>query len=121
MTGTFKEFYKFVNCINPSICKVWEDFNNRPDPKEGDEYTYIDNLSAINELSFVKIFFDKVEFDPKFKNGVAFNYIFHKEDGEQIIIHSINDVYDPEKLTFEDNKDLYAFWIKCFPYSINKD
>jgi hypothetical protein len=118
MIGTFKEFCKFVNCFNPAIYKIWEDFHERPDPQEGDVYNYVDNLSQINELTFIKIIFDKVDFDPKFENGVAFNYIFHKEDGEQIIVHSINDVYDPSKLTFEDSKDLYAFWTKCFPVDI---
>ena len=107
MTGKFKDFYKFVKCVNSGICELWEDFNNRPDPNPGDEYMY-------ERTTFpFKIIFDKVEFDSKFENGVAFYYVFHTEDGDEFKIHSINDVYDTDKLT--DLRDLYRFWTDCKP------
>lgn len=106
MIGTFKDFYKFVKCFNPKLCNVWEDFHNRPDPKEGDVYMYGDE----------KIIFDNIIFDSKFKNGVAFFYNFHKENGDTVVVYSINDVYEPDKLLREELNDLYSFWTKCFPY-----
>ncbi len=106
MIGNFKDFYKFVKCFNPRLCNIWEDFYNRADPKRGDEYIYN------NE----KIIFDNVVFDSYFKNGVAFYYNFYNLTGDKISIHSINNVYDPDKLTKEDIEDLYGFWTKCYPY-----
>lgn len=118
MTGTYKDFYNFVKIRSPFLIQLWEDINNRPDPKEGDLYQFIDpniqnvEYSVLHTLPMKIGKFVKVEFDSKFKNGVAFYYIFNC-NGEIIKIHSINDVYDVSQLTLEDQLDLFGFWTKC--------
>ena len=125
MTGTYKDFYKFVSIRSPYLINLWEKFNNDPDPKEGDLYQFVDpNISNV-ELSVMHTMpmkigkFVKVEFDNNFKNGVAFYYIFDC-NGEIIKIHSIHDVEDVTKLTLEDQLDLFGFWTKCTPVN-NKE
>ena len=121
MIGTFKEFYKFVRCFNPELKVIWEDFHNRPNPKSGDKYIInffdSDNLDL---SKFGEVIFDKVDFDPTFKNGVAFIYRFHDENtGKEYIIRSINDVDDPKLLRYEELKDLYGFWKYSSPVKSN--
>jgi len=124
MTGTYKEFYHFASIRSPYIIELWEEFNNRPDPKEGDLFTFADpniqhvEYSVLHTLPMKTGKFVKVEFDSEFKNGVAFYYIFDC-NGEIVKIRSINDVEDVSKLTLEDQLDLYGFWTKCTPV-INK-
>ena len=125
MIGTYKNFYNFIKIISPYSVKLWEDFNNRPDPQEGDLFQFIDpnikyvEYSVMHTLPIKVGKFIKVEFDNEFKNGVAFYYIFNC-DGEIVKIHSINDVYDQSKLTLEEQLDLYGFWVKCTPIN-NKE
>lgn len=125
MTGTYKDFYNFVKIRSPFLIQLWEDINNRPDPKEGDLYQFIDpniqnvEYSVLHTLPMKTGKFVKVEFDSEFKNGVAFYYIFDC-NGEIIKIHSINDVYDVSQLTLEDELDLYGFWTKCHCVNNNK-
>ena len=108
MIGTYKEFFNFVNNKSPFICSLWEDFNTRKDPQNGDMFLvkYGDKC--------VKAIFDKVIFDGSFENGVAFFYIFISNNKE-IKIRSINDVYDNKLLTSEEKQDIYRFWIDCKP------
>jgi hypothetical protein len=124
MKINYKDFYRFVSIRSPFLINLWNDINNRPDPKVGDLFTFPDpNINNV-EFSVMHTWpmktgkFVKVEFDDKFKNGVAFYYIFDC-NGEIVKIHSINDVEDSSKLTLEDQLDLYGFWTKCTP--INKD
>ena len=125
MTGTYKDFYNFVKIRSPFLIQLWEDINNRPDPKEGDLYQFIDpniqnvEYSVLHTLPMKIGKFVKVEFDNEFKNGVAFYYIFDC-NGEIIKIHSINDVYDVSQLTLEDQLDLFGFWTKCTVVVNNK-
>lgn len=115
MTGTYKEFYNFVKLNNPAVCALWEDFNKRPDPQVGDEYMYFEPIPQMKVYTWT-IVFDNVLFDDKFENGVAFYYIFHRKDnGEEVRIHTINDVYDFDKLTMDDRQDLFGFWRNCIP------
>ena len=116
MIGTYKEFYQFVKENNSYICSLWEDFNNRPDPQVGDEFLLYYSITEMGVLTPLQVIFDKVLLDSKFKNGVAFYYIFHnKNTNEEIKVKSINSVDDISKLTIEDQKDLYGFWKTCFP------
>ena len=125
MIGTYKDFYKFVSIFAPYACEIWNDYHNRPDPKEGDMFNIL--YSDVNKVEYSVLHtvpmktckFVKVEFDPEFKNGVAFYYIFDC-NGETIKIHSINDVYDIEKLREEDHWDLFGFWTKCTPINNNE-
>lgn len=126
MKTTYKEFYKFANIISPFIVNLWNDYNNRPDPKEGDmfrimwPYKLSDiEMSVMHTIPMIDCKFIRVDFDPEFKNGVAFYYIFDNK-GEEIKIHSINDVYDIEKLREEDHWDLFGFWTKCTPINENE-
>ncbi len=120
MTGTYKDFYKFVSIRSPYLTNLWEKINNDPDPKEGDLYQFADpninnvELSVMHAIPMKIGKFVKVEFDNNFKNGVAFNYIFNC-NGDIVKIHSINDVEDITKLTLEEQLDLYGFWVKCTP------
>ena len=115
MTGTYKEFYNFVKLNAPIVCALWEDFNKRPDPQVGDEYMYFEPIPEMRVYNWI-IIFDKVLFDDKFENGVAFYYIFHRKDnGEEVRIHTINNVYDFDKLTVDDRQDLFSFWRNCVP------
>lgn len=119
----YKEFYKFITIISPTSIKLWESINTRPDPKEGDmfdivyPFTYEESLYNVSHTKqTIKGKFIKVEFDPEFKNGVAFYYIFENMyAGNEIRLHSINDVYDINDLTYKDVFDLYGFWTKCTP------
>lgn len=116
MKDNFKDFYKFIQINNPLLCSLWEDFNNRPDPNKGDEYIYFESINQLGVSYTSNIIFDKILFDDKFNNGVAFYYIFHRKDNdEEIKIHTINDVYDYTKLTVQDQLDVYGFWKKCVP------
>lgn len=125
MTGTYKDFYNFVKIRSPFLIQLWEDINNRPDPKEGNLYQFIDpniqnvEYSVLHTLPMKIGKFVKVEFDSEFKNGVAFYYIFNC-NGKEIKIRSINDVYDVTKLTFEDHLDLFGFWTRCELINNNK-
>ena len=112
MIGKYKDFYKFVKCFNSSICSIWEEFNNRKDPQPGDKFMInFYNTEMLDQSKYGEVIFDKVDFDPTFKNGVAFIYRFHDENtGEEYIIRSINDVDDPKLLRYEELKDLYGFW-----------
>ena len=120
MTGTYKDFYKFVSIRSPYLINLWETINNAPDPKEGDLYQFADpniqyvQYSVMHTMPMKIGKFVKVEFDNNFKNGVAFYYIFDC-NGEIVKIHSINDVEDVTKLTLEDQLDLFGFWTKCIP------
>ncbi len=116
----YKEFYHFISIRSPFLINLWNDINNRPDPKKGDLYRFPDpNINNV-ELSIMHTYpmkigkYVKVEFDSEFKNGVAFYYIFDC-NGEIYKIHSINDVEDTSKLTLEDQFDLFGFWTKCTP------
>jgi len=114
MTGTYKDFYKFVQLNSPDICNLWEDFNNRGDPTEGDEYMYFQKLLN-KEISYI-IVYDGILYDADFDNGVAFYYLFHRKDnGKEIKIHTINAVDDYKKLTDNDKTDLFRFWRDCIP------
>ena len=80
MIGTYKEFYEYVGLMAPFIKDLWEDIHNRPDPKEGDMFNIL-CAKSIEEVQYSTApmktsKFVKVEFDPEFKNGVAFYYIF---------------------------------------------
>jgi len=116
-----KEFYEFVGLFSPYILNIWEDIQNRPDPKAGDLFN-ISYPNSFNDIQYSVLHtipvktckFVKVEYDSEFKNGVAFYYIFDC-NGEIIKIHSINDVEDKSKLTAEEYWDLYGFWTKCIP------
>jgi hypothetical protein len=120
MKINYKDFYHFISIRSPYLIDLWNDINDRPDPKEGDMFRFPDpNINNI-ELSIMHTYpmkigkYVKVEFDPEFKNGVAFYYVFDC-NGEIYKIHSINDVEDPSKLTLEDQLDLFGFWTKCTP------
>lgn len=120
MKINYKEFYHFISIRSPYLIDLWNDINNRLDPKEGDLFRFPDpNIENI-ELSIIHTYpmktgkYVNVEFDSEFKNGVAFYYIFDC-NGEIYKIHSINDVEDPSKLTLEDQLDLFGFWTKCTP------
>ena len=125
MIGTYKEFYEYVRLMVPFIKDLWEDFHNRPDPKEGDMFNilYSDGnnveYSVLHTAPMKTCKFVKVEFDSEFKNGVAFYYIFDC-NGEIVKIHSINDVYDIDKLRDEDRWDLFGFWTHCEPIKDNE-
>lgn len=120
-----KEFYEYVGLIAPYVIDLWEDIQNRPDPKEGDIFNILCG-NSIEEVQYSVLHtapmktckFIKVEFDPEFKNGVAFYYIFDN-NGEIIKVHSINDVEDKSKLTPNEYFDLYGFWTKCKPIKDN--
>lgn len=101
----YKEFYHFVNWVQPEIVQLWEDYNNRPDPVAGDMFV----------LNGEEVSFERVFFDGAFENGVAFWYIFKNKSGEEVKCYSINDVYDPKKLTSDNVKDIYGFWHYCQP------
>ena len=114
MTGTYKEFYKFVQWMNPHICDLWEDFNNRPNPQIGDKFL-LRKDPQLNESSYQEITFKKVFFDINFRNGVAFWYIFEDENGNEVRVYSINDVYEYDKLTIDDISHILGFWQYCTP------
>lgn len=109
MTGTFKEFYKFIKTTNSDLCELWEDFHNRAYPQKGNKFRYKPRL--------LDIIFEKIDFDPEFKNGVAFWYYFKdaKDDNNIIKIHSINDVYDISLLKQDEKLDFLRFWKECEP------
>jgi len=112
MIGTCKDLEMFIKCIAPLEWKVYEDFHTRPDPKEGDRFSaYVSNK---DDMQYVIVTFIKVEFDPAFRNGVAFWYVFDN-NGEEFRIWSINDVNDPCKLSDEERKAIYGFWRYCSP------
>ena len=120
-----KEFYEYVGLIAPYVIDLWEDIQNRPDPKVGDMFNILceNNIeeiqySVLHTAPIKTCKFVKVEFDPEFKNGVAFYYIFNN-NGEIIKIHSINNVEDKSKLTINEYFDLYGFWTKCKPIKDN--
>lgn len=123
----YKEFYKFISIISPTSIKLWESINTRPDPKKGDmfdivyPFTYEETIYNISHTrTSIKAKFIKVEYDFEFKNGVAFYYIFENVyAGNEIRLHSINDVYDVTKLTVEETFDLFGFWTHCTPYIEN--
>ena len=116
MTGTYKEFYNFVKLNSPTVCSLWEDFNKRSDPQDGDEYMYFELISQMGVPCTSTIVFDNICFDDKFENGVAFYYIFHRKDNdEEVRIHTINNVYDFDILTADDRQDLFGFWRNCVP------
>lgn len=127
MIGKYKEFFNFINIISPNLVKLWEDLNLRPDPKKGDmfnilyPFTYEETVYNVSHIrTSIKAKFIKVEYDPEFKNGVAFYYIFENVyAGNEIKLHSINDVYDITKLTVEEKFDLFGFWTHCTPYVEN--
>lgn len=126
MIGTYKEFYKFVSVMAPFIKDLWADFNNRPDPKEGDmfrimwPYKLSDiEMSVMHTIPMIECKFVRVDFDSEFKNGVAFYYIFDCK-GETIKIHSINDVEDKTKLKENEYWDLFGFWTHCEPIKENE-
>lgn len=114
MTGTYKEFYKFVHDFNPYICSLWEDFHKRPDPKEGDKFLIKNLTPGLGEDFFREGTFKKVEFDSNFIKGVAFNYIFDV-NGDEYKVYSINDVYDGYELDINEQPYLYGFWSICTP------
>ena len=106
----YKEFYEFVELNCPELCKLWEECNDRPVPIIGQEY--ICNLYGDK----IKASFYKILFDENFKNGAAFFYIFNRNDtGQKISIRSVSFVYNKDKLTEEDKKDLFRFWKDCEP------
>lgn len=116
-TKYYKEFIDFVNILEPSLVELFNEIQSRKDPQKGDKYLYINRHVTIEDpvYSFY-IIFDKVWFDDKFKNGVAFYYIFHREDnGEEFKVHSINHVEDPSIISEDDYYDLYRFWKDCIP------
>ena len=127
MVGKYKDFFNFINIIGPNLVKLWEDLNLRPDPKKGDmfdilyPFTYEETVYNVSHTGTpIKAKFIKVEYDPEFKNGVAFYYIFENVyTGNEIRLHSINDVYDVTKLTIEEKNDLFGFWTHCTPYIEN--
>ena len=114
MTGTYKEFYKFVKCFNPSICSIWEDFNKRPDPKSGDKFL-LKFDSELDKTTYIQVIFDNIEFDSLFRNGVQYRYNFHDNEGNEYTVHSINAVEDPSKLSTDEMENLYGFWRYCIP------
>lgn len=126
MIGTYKEFYEYVELMSPFIKDLWEDIHNRPDPQEGDLFNVVcPGLSnpeySVAHTTPMKICkFVKVEFDPEFKNGVAFYYIFNN-NGNEIKIHSINNIEDKSKLKPGEYWDLFAFWTRCKPIKENKN
>ena len=121
MIGTYKEFYEYVGLMAPFVRDLWEDIHNRPDPKEGDLFKIL-YAKSIEDVQYSVLHtapmktckFVKIEFDPEFKNGVAFYYIFDCK-GETIKIHSINDVEDKTKLKENEYWDLFGFWTHCEP------
>ena len=114
-----KEFYKFINCCNPELINLWEDFQNRPDPVKGDKYMISSKID--NTVHSRIAIFDRVEFDPSFENGVQHNYIFKGIDNdEEYVINSINDVYDPSLLSNKDIDKLYGFWKYSHPIKFDK-
>ena len=127
MIGKYKDFFNFINIISPNLIKLWEDLNLRSDPKKGDmfdilyPFTYEETVYNVSHTkTSIKAKFIKVEYDPKFTNGVAFYYIFENiYTGNEIRLHSINDVYDVTKLTTEEKNDLFGFWTHCTPYIEN--
>lgn len=113
MIGTYKDYKHFIQCIDPYLDSLYEEFYKRPDPKFGDKFIYrID--PELNKPSFIDLTFIKVEFDSEFKNGVAFWYIF-KNDNKEFRVWSINNVYDPTKLSVKERSAVYAFWKYCLP------
>ena len=125
MIGKYKDFYEFVGVFSPYAIQIWEDIHNRPDPKVGDLFRIIYSdanrveYSVLHTVPVKTCKFVKVEFDPEFKNGVAFYYIFDC-NGEIIKIHSINDVEDKDKLTQLEYFDLFSFWTRCTPINNNE-
>lgn len=118
MNKQFKEFYKFVQCFNPFICSVWEDFHNRPDPQHGDKFIIRNELNSLEEEPYLEATFDKILLDSEYKNGVAFYYLFNTKNNDKLKIHSINDIYQTENLTIKEQEDFLKFWKQCIP--INK-
>ena len=104
MKKSYKEFYKFVQCVSPYVTSLWEKINNSKDPKPGDIYRvsmvqpHEGMYSVMHVIPVFDMKFVRVDFDPEFKNGVAFYYIFDN-NGNEVKIHSINDVYDYKKLS----------------------
>ena len=108
---SLKEFKHFIESLHSESVDLWNDYNNRKDPKKGDEFTILENYIVETAI------FDKVEYDDSFKNGTAFYYIFIDcSNNEKIYkIRSINYVEDISKLDNKDKQYLYAFWKKCKP------
>ena len=113
----YKDFIEFVNILEPSLINLFNEFLSRDDPQPGDKYVFINrHMSIENPIYSFNIIFDKVIFDDTFNNGVAFYYIFHREDnGEELNVHSINDVNDPSILNQDEYEDLFRFWKDCIP------
>lgn len=40
MIGKYKDFYRFVQCNNASICDLWEKYMTYPNPTKGDKYIF---------------------------------------------------------------------------------
>ena len=115
MIGKYKDFYHYIKCINSSLIDLWEEFNNRKDPEVDDKFNImLYDKANVGEVQYIEAKFVKVMLDSDFKNGVAFYYIFNYQNNE-IKVHSINDVYDPSKLSFDEKNDLFAFWRICIP------
>ena len=119
MTNTEKTgVLDVIKHISPEIYAyalvLYNDIKNRPAPQPGDKYEYGESI----------IVFEKLMFDPDFKQGVAFNYIFHDEadESKKITIHSIHDINSEDEddyiLNINDIKDMYGFW--KYTYPINK-
>ncbi len=102
---------KFLNCVNPGLLYVFKNYYVRPDPKPGDKFKYIKN-SELNQ-PLIDIEYVGIKYDANFKNGVAFWYIFKDNNNNEIKVWSINDVYDPKQLTFDERESVYAFWRYC--------
>jgi hypothetical protein len=119
MIGKYKDFYRFVQCNNASICDLWEKYMTYPNPTKGDKYIlYYTIPSELMKYNGHTIIFDKVDFDSNYKNGTAFWYIFHEEStNEEIKIYSINDIKDYKEMTFDDKLHAFAFWKYCAPVS----
>lgn len=110
MIKSYKNFYSFVESLSPEIIETWNNFNNYPNNMDGTKWILKDDNSVWN--------FKKVIFDSNFKNGVKFFYVFTSENNKDIefVVESINSVEDNSKLTEEDRKYLYGFFIKMKPY-----
>lgn len=103
--NNYKDLYKFIKVCNHDLIDLYNDFYNRPDPKEGDKFTFYNSL----------IIFKKVLLDITFDKGVAFDYIFEDLEGNEIKIKSINYVEDDKTLNEYEKNDFLGFWKYCKP------
>lgn len=117
MIGKYKDFYRFVQCNNASICDLWEKYMTYPNPIEGDKYIlYYTIPSELMKYNGHTIIFDKTIYDINYNNGTAFWYVFYNEDtNEEIRIYSINYVINYKNMTPDDKINVYAFWKYCIP------